>query len=1064
VLEFSILGPLEIRRDGVPIRLVGALQRAVLLRLLVARNRVVPAELLIEDVWGDDAPPKADNALQSKVSQIRRTLGDASVLAREGVGYVVRTSPGSVDADRFDELVEAGRRREADGDPRSAAEAFGAAVELWRGDPLVEVADRPWAVPIAAALHEDLLVAKERLVSARLDAGAAGELVPDLELAVAAAPLRERTWHQLMTAYYRAGRQADALTAYQRVRAILGEELGLDPGPELQALESMILNHDAGLAVAPARREAATAVDVELDVRRSAAPVPAPLSALVGRAADIAAVQERLAQSRLVTITGAGGAGKTRLSIEVARLVDGDVSFVALDGVSTDEDVAAAVSSALRLADADAREALIHRYSSGPALLVLDNCEHVIDGACALVVALLEACPDLRILATSQELFAIDGEARWHLDPLPVEDAVDLFVQRARAAVPGFAADAADRSVVHRICEQLDGAPLAIELAAARARALRLTDLAARLDDRFSLLRATGRSTRSPRHQSLEATIAWSYDLLFESDQDAVMALSVFAGGIPTDGALRVLGVVGVPDDEVTDALARLTDRSLLTVDLDRRRFRMLESLRLFAHARLEESGRAAAVAAAHAAWIADLASELAAPRTGPVDADRTRTERANIAAALRWLLDYDAGRALAVATDLAWPWYVSGQLVDGAAHLARALAAADDPPLLRARALAAAGLLGTFSGHLPEAIASLRDAVSVLDADGAVDPREAAQAHCWLATSLSVAGRMPESDVHVEAARQRMAQDDHWLRAIASITAALNSSAQGRRSQARRECEQGLTHAAVVGDPWIEQALFLQQGWAASAGGDWHNAVPLLQRAADAARTGGFLSDAGQALTRLGRAQWMAGDVDGAVTSLEHALDLAVTTGDPRIDAMAAVNLGTVLVASGRDGSRARLLLERAETWYRQTARVDSVAMASVHLAQLDVAAGRLGAAHRRLAEVLTWNRQWGDRRLAVLALDTLARALASGGTGAAAARVLAAADERAASDGPPLAPAERGDVDRLRAELAAAPTLADVDADADAAPVDPLALLAELGVSVPSPAPVAVQPTASR
>lgn len=557
-MQFGVLGPLAVTTDaGEPVVVPGTKVRALLADLLANRNQVVSADRLIDDLWGDDAPANPAGALQVRVSQLRKALNDAEPGARDLVesrppGYLLRVD--AVDVGRFDELA-----RCAD------VERLTEALAMWRGEPYADVADAEFVRAEATRLAEQRLVVQERLAQARLARGEHDLVAADLAELVAKHPLREGLRAVQLRALYAAGRQSEALESYADLRARLAEELGLDPGPELVALHRRILEQDAGLNAAP---KAAL-------IRNN---LPAPLDELVGRDEALAELGALLPRHRLVTLVGPGGVGKTRLATETARAAsypdgvqlielaplpagDARVAEQVLGALGAHEAAGTTVSPADRLVTA-----LRHRQ----LLLVLDNCEHVIEPVAELVARLRRDVPGVSVLATSREPLGLTGELLWEVPPLPVPDdgdldavrrsaAARLFVARAAAQQRGFHLDRQTATAVAQLCRRLDGLPLALELAATRVRALGVRGVVDRLDDRFRLLTTAQRDV-PPRQRTLTAVIGWSWDLLDESDRVVLAQLAVFPDGCTPEAAEQVCRTD-------LDALARLVDRSLVVLD-----------------------------------------------------------------------------------------------------------------------------------------------------------------------------------------------------------------------------------------------------------------------------------------------------------------------------------------------------------------------------------------------------------------------------------------------------------------------------------------------------------------
>src|SRR4051794_22006585 len=526
---------------------------------------MVRTERLIEDLWADEAGATARNTLQTKVSRLRRELGDGALVTGTSAGYTLEIDRHAVDALEVVRLAEHASLLRTRGDAGAALETCGTALAMFKGDILGGAGDGDWVVPHRARLEEVRLGLTEGHVAARLDLGAAGDVIGELEALVHLHPVREEFWGLLMLALYRDGRQAAALAAYQRARRWLADELGLDPGLQLQQLEQQILSHDPTLGVA------------HVGVVRGLAPVkpvgnlPALPIELVGRDSELAALCDLIAAARLVEIVGSGGVGKTAVALATGRalnasegVADDGVWLARLEGAVRGDDVVDMLVAALNVGG---EAALLERLKISTALIILDNCEHVVDEAAALVVRLLDAAPGLRILCTSQVPLDVDGEVVFELAPLALDDAVELFTRRAKPQRGSGTTVAAD-DVVQDLCRSLDGLPLAIELAAARTKTLSVEEITRRLDDRFSVL-SDPTSRRPERRRALKSTIQWSYALLFPDDQRGLWALSTFAGGAPLAAVESVLEALDVPTAAAIDVIGRLASRSLVIAEDD---------------------------------------------------------------------------------------------------------------------------------------------------------------------------------------------------------------------------------------------------------------------------------------------------------------------------------------------------------------------------------------------------------------------------------------------------------------------------------------------------------------
>ena len=489
MLRVGVLGPIVAADGHGPVELGGPLPRRLLAALVAAQGRPVSNALLVELVWEGDPPARADASVQAYVSGLRKALGGRNVLPRSPAGYQCVLEPGAVDTERFAKDVDEGRRPLKAGDAGAALVALDQALGYWRGEPYAELAGSSWASAEAARLRELRAVAVEERLAAVLQSGDAAAAAAELEAAVEDAPYRERRWALLVLSLYRSGRQADALAALRRVRNLLVEDLGVDPGPELQNLERAVLAQDPGLLSSPSPEP------VPVPVRRPSA-MPRPLSSFVGRAFELLVLADTARQARLVTLVGTAGCGKTRLAVEYANgCADEDGPWlVRLADVQDPTLVPMAFVEPLGLASVAGAPlaAVTQAMTTQRGLLLVDNCEHVSAAAAESIRELLDACPDIRVLATSREPLGVDGERLLPLAPLEVSTddgdgpAVALFIDRATQVRPGWSPDQAELELIRSICRELDGIPLALELAAAPARVLSVAELAALLHDRFA--------------------------------------------------------------------------------------------------------------------------------------------------------------------------------------------------------------------------------------------------------------------------------------------------------------------------------------------------------------------------------------------------------------------------------------------------------------------------------------------------------------------------------------------------------------------------------------------------
>jgi predicted ATPase/DNA-binding SARP family transcriptional activator len=690
-VEYALLGPLAVTRHGAPVEVGGARLRLLLVALLVRAPRVVPLEVLVDALWGDDPPPNAKPTVQTYVSQLRRVLAPEDPVETIAPGYRLVADPASIDSRQFEQLAAEGRRTAAAGDLVGGRGLLERALALWRGAALAEFRDREFAQAEAVRLEELRASTEEVRWTVALQLGEGPNLVGELETAVAEQPLRERRWELLMLALHHSGRSADALRTYRRAAALLDRELGLRPGSELRHLEERILLGDPSLGG-----------PVSVGGRHN---LPAARSRFVGRQAELAELRTALAASRLVTLTGPAGTGKTRLAVELARgLVaqhpDG-VWLVELASLSSADGLAARLAEAVGMPAPREKtlvDTLCEWLAARRLVLVVDNCEHLVEAVAGLLDRLLDTAAGLRVLATSREPLAIDGEVVWPVPPLDLPPAAagtdelvthpagELFIDRARAVEPRFRLTADVAGTIARVVRRLDGLPLAIELAAARVASLPVAEIEHRLDDRFTLLKRTSR-TAAERHRTLAAAVEWSYELLLADEQILLHRLAAFAGSFDLSAATAVTVAGPVTPTSLVDLLDALVRKSLVVAerhDDGGLRYRLLETIRDFAR-EVTPASDAYTNRLHHAEYVADLVERLAAD----LDRDPNTVARSfrwldrvadDMRAALKWAIDnLEATLALRIAAAPAYYWAARGWLEESHRWLEEALSVSSD-------------------------------------------------------------------------------------------------------------------------------------------------------------------------------------------------------------------------------------------------------------------------------------------------------------------------------------------------------------------------------------------------
>ena len=745
-MEVGILGPLEVRAGGRPVVVRAGRPRKLLAVLVLRLGERVGTDTLIDMLWGSEASGGTVNALRILVSYLRKALeplgGDLTIETVEG-GYRLLADRDSVDAYRLETAVTVAAGAD---DPASRLRIVEAALAAWRGSPLPEVADEEFAQADLQRLHELRLTALEQRVDALLDLGRHAEAVAELHHLVAVHPLRERFHAQLMTALYRSGRQAEALAVYERARRALAEELGLDPGPELRALAQAVLEQSPELSPpVPSRppggqpgeqsREQSREPGVERPFPHAGTPaepskegVPRPLEPLIGREGEIDQLADLLRSRRLVTLTGPGGAGKTRLAAELAVRSAMSAWWADLAAADSAENVVTTVAAAMDVAAGKEERlpALVAQLRQRTGLLVLDTCERVRSALRPLLEGLLRECPDLHLLATSRQPIGAPTERVWPVPPLALPDpesstaeeiagsaAVQLFVERAADRRPGFRLTPGNGAQVARICHLLDGLPLAIELAAAHAGVLDVPAMLHMLDDRLRLLVDEG---RDERQQTLRSTIAWSYELLSGDEARFFERLSVLAGPFPFAAAEAVAGE-GLSRDALELLLA--LSRQSLVVPSGEDRFRLLDTVRAFASERLaRRPADERATRRRHAAWYADVLAD-ATPHSRAVHLEGWRGHLRDALPDLRRALDWcfsegEDELGVRLLSSLWWFWPREGVFDEAATWFPRAKALVPPGSVLQAGLLASAGTHALSRGDLATAVQECGTAVEL--------------------------------------------------------------------------------------------------------------------------------------------------------------------------------------------------------------------------------------------------------------------------------------------------------------------------------------------------------------
>ena len=866
-MELRILGPLEVAGENGPVDLRAAKHRRLLAALTLARGRACSADALVDAVWGMSPPASARKLLQVYVSQLRKTLPTREALVTTPGGYALRCEQVSLDADRFEGLLDDALEAMAQGNPSLTLSQLDRALPLWRGPAYADVMYEDFARAEAGRLEELRLVALEARLEALAQLGRNDEVLGEALAMAREHPLRERVQGVAMLALYRAGRQTEALDHYSGLRRRLDEELGLEPSAELRTLQLRILQQDPELesSITPA-----DAVSVLL---------PVPPNPLVGRERDLGALDALLSSRdvRLLVLTGAGGSGKTRLASAAARraassFANGAV-IVELAPLRDPGLLLPTIASALAIAEVPGQaplDTLAAAVSGRELLLVLDNVEHLSSATPALV-ELLARAPRLVLLVTSRVVLHLTGEHVFPVSPLDDDAAVELFEQRARALQSDFEVTAGNESVVREICRRVDGLPLAIELAAARIRSLTPQALLERLEQRLTVL--TGGPHDLPaRQQTLRETIDWSVGLLSDEERTALARLSVARAGATVEAAETVC-------ETRLDVLSMLIDHHLVrrTVTAGGSRLSLLETIREYAVELLAadpaDADRARARLTEWCLALADEAERHLSQDEQTAWLDLLETEHDNLRAALDHLESSGAAeQQLMLAVSLSRFWYVRGHLAEGRARLEHALeGTADQAPAQRRRACTAVASFGLLQGDHAAAIRFADEALAAAREED--DPR-------FVANALSNLG--------------------------AILLAA------GDRERAESTLEEAVTRARAAGDQRIAALAINNLGDFALTVGDYERAEPLFSESLDLLRARGDTANVARSLFNNGAVDLMLGRITAAEARFHESLTLCRMTGNQEDSAWSLLGLAATNLANG-EGDRGAMLLGAA-------------------------------------------------------------------------------------------------------------------------------------------------------
>jgi predicted ATPase/DNA-binding SARP family transcriptional activator len=997
VVRISLLGPLQVQAGQSAVHVGGRQLRLLLTLLALEAGRVVPAGVLAGRLWPDEQPADPGNALQTLVSRLRAALRPDLVIESHPAGYRLAIAPGDVDALAFESMAAAGRRALAAGDPQAAAQVLRQALDLWHGQALADAAGSEFADAVALRLTEARSQAAQDRIEAELGLGEAAALIGELQAMVADDPLAERPRALLMRALAAAGRQAQALAVFAEGRELLTGHLGVDPSPVLEQTHLRILRGISERPVVPVPATQASPV------------VPSPPTSFVGREEDMTLLLKLLRVARLVTLTGPGGVGKTRLAVELPRRLEERTWFVELAPVTDLAEVVYAVLNTLGI-----RGPVIGRAPGEPAsagdpagrlagalaerddVLILDNCEHVIEAAAALAGRLLAACPGLRIVATSREPLRIDGESLCPVAPLPFPPApsgssassgpaesaaayasVRLLCDRGAAVRPGFGVDGGNAAALARICRTLDGMPLAIELAAVWLRVLSPAQLAERLADRFALLTGGSRAAL-PRHQTLRAVVDWSWELLSEPERTLARRLSVFPAGATLAAAEQVCAGDGL---DVLAAVSGLVDKSILTV-ADGDRYLMLETVRAYCLERLAQAGETRQVRDAFAAYYLNLA-ETADPllRT---DIQRRwmrelAAEQDNLHAALRWTISqHQAELALRFVRAVCWYWMLRGQQGESEA-LAREVMALGPGGDTLAEAEGWVMCLLTAAGsswNIDELVPDLSAAVGRLARRSGGNLASVHPIATMGNLLLAMAEREPARahglfDIYATS-------DDPWVRAAAPFFRGVFGAFLGETAKAEAATREAVAAYRAIGDAWGTAVALIQLAEFAGMRADYDTAIAALTESESLAARLGAWGDISQVGGKLALIRMRTGDFPGARADLMRAIRSSTEQGAVKTDSAVWLRMveadlcwceGDLAAAGALCGDVLTVLADRESDWWN-----GMLSQAMARLALIQLADGADGRCRELLKDALRTASSWVERPPVAGVIDAIA------------------------------------------------------------------------------------------
>ena len=1011
IFKVSLMGQFEITQNNHPIdpQRWGQRKTVQLLKYFLShRGEVITTDRLIDELYPESDPSKILRNLQGRISELRKGLEpelergtDSAYLERVGKGTYRFTDDSSfwIDIEAFSRLRSEGEALCSISDWAAAAPLLQEAIELYRGEFLSEDLYDEWTLAIRERYRDMFIDILSSAAECEAHLERYSKAISLIKTAMMYDPYSEDICQKLMRYHAYAGQPNYAIIFYQSFKERLASELDVEPSGHTAELLQSIQNNE-----------------ISQPERTTPHNLHAPLTSFIGREDEIAQLMTELEKTRLLTLTGIGGAGKTRLGLEVAKqqlefFTDG-VWFIDLAAVEDPKQIPPVLASTLGIKERGGQsvtDAIMAHLEHGKVLLILDNCEQIIGEAAKFTEKLLQACPDLKILVTSRQSMNISGETVYDVPPLTLPcdqdsianlrefDAIKLFEERARASRSEYSLSESDAGIVLKICREIDGLPLAIELAAARMKLLSPLQIAERLEDRFRLL-SRGSNTAEPRQQTLWAMIDWSFNLLDEMGQKLLPRLSVFRGGFTLEAVENICAGDGIEKSRALDLLTDLAERSLILIGDrgDAVRYRLLETVRHFGEEKLAESGHNESLKLAHLTHFMAMAEEAEPHFIGPEQRSalsKVESEHDNIRAAIDWALQSKrdlSTQGLRLVAALGKYWELQSRWTEGRTLLDGAVRSANDaPPETRAKALRASGFIafrqGDYESALDQQTEGLRLSQSASDLPGEGFALNNLGSIHWAKADLLMAQEYYEQALNVF----EKAQDAYGLSASLH-NLALIAQENGDLERARHMYEKSLRAKRKIADQANIAITLNNLGNIAFQQGDYDYAIEIHEEALSLRKESGDQGMIASSLTNLGNMFWSKGELESAGTYYRESIVIKREIGDQAGIARSINNLGSVY-KSLRNFDAARLSYREALRLRRELNDARGIASSLTNLATLESSLNNFSQAKTHLIESVGLSIELGERLALAQSLAQIAHCYAKADDYSSAAQLIA-------------------------------------------------------------------------